>query len=248
MDKDLKQLLLDGAKEYEVTIREDQIEKLAKFKDILKEWNEKINLTAIEEDKDIILKHYIDSLSIVPHINNLLQNTGSPPADVKLIDVGTGAGFPGIPLKVIYDDVNITLFDSLEKRIKYLNIVINELGLKKIEAVHGRAEDYGVKADFRERFDIAVARAVANLPVLLEYCLPFVKVGGTFIAMKGSNIEEVDASGKALEILGGKLESVREITLPFSDMKRNIIVIKKLRQTPTKYPRKAGKPSKEPLI
>jgi 16S rRNA (guanine527-N7)-methyltransferase len=244
----MEQLLLDGAKEYGVSLSDEKIEKFMKFKDILKEWNEKINLTAIEDDKDIILKHYIDSLSIAPYIEGLLSNATSTSADIKLIDVGTGAGFPGIPLKIVFDKLNVTLFDSLEKRIKYLNIVIDDIKINGIDTVHGRAEDYGVKPDFREKYDITVARAVANLPVLLEYCLPFVKVGGTFIAMKGSNIEEVNASKKALDILGGQLQEVKELTLPFSDMKRNIVVIKKLRQTPTKYPRKAGKPSKEPLI
>jgi 16S rRNA (guanine527-N7)-methyltransferase len=248
MEKSMEQLLLDGAKEYGVSLSDEKIEKFMKFKDILKEWNEKINLTAIEDDKDIILKHYIDSLSIAPYIEGLLSNATSTSADIKLIDVGTGAGFPGIPLKIVFDKLNVTLFDSLEKRIKYLNIVIDDIKINGIDTVHGRAEDYGVKPDFREKYDITVARAVANLPVLLEYCLPFVKVGGTFIAMKGSNIEEVNASKKALDILGGQLQEVKELTLPFSDMKRNIVVIKKLRQTPTKYPRKAGKPSKEPLI
>ncbi len=137
--------------------------------------------------------------------------------------------------------------DSLEKRIKFLNLIINELKLKNIKAVHARAEEFGVNSDFREKFDIATARAVANLPVLLEYCLPYVKVGGVFIAMKGGNMEELENSKKALEILGGKIEVVKEFTLPFSDNKRNIIMVRKFRQTPTKYPRKAGKPSKEPL-
>ncbi|MCX8128993.1 MAG: 16S rRNA (guanine(527)-N(7))-methyltransferase RsmG [Clostridia bacterium] len=239
MEKDLKNLLIEGAKEYEVVLTELQIENFMKYKDLLKEWNEKINLTAIEDDKDVMIKHFVDSLSILPY----LENTNK-----KVMDVGTGAGFPGIPLKIVLSNLDITLFDSLEKRIKYLNIVIEELKLQGIRALHGRAEEYGMKQEYREKYDIVVARAVANLPVLLEYCLPFVKTGGIFIAMKGSNIEEVDASAKALDILGGKLDSVKELTLPFSDMKRNIIIIKKLRQTPTKYPRKAGKPSKEPLI
>lgn len=248
MESSLRQLLMDGAKEYGAILNQEQLDRFIKYKDILKEWNEKINLTAIEDDKDIVLKHYIDSLSIVPYIKNLLLADSGSPSPSRLMDVGTGAGFPGVPLKIVFDKLDVTLFDSLEKRIKYLNTVIDELGLKGIGTVHGRAEDYGVKPDFRERFNIVVARAVANLPVLLEYCLPFVKVGGTFIAMKGSNIEEVDASKRALDVLGGKLEEVKELTLPFSDMKRNIIIIKKFRQTATKYPRKAGKPAKEPLL
>jgi 16S rRNA (guanine527-N7)-methyltransferase len=136
----------------------------------------------------------------------------------------------------------------LDKRVKFLAEVVRVLDLKKIDAVHGRAEDFGIKKDVREAFDVATARAVANLPVLLEYCLPFVKVGGLFIAMKGSSTEEVEGSSKALKILGGKIEEIKEVTLPFSDFKRNIILIRKLRQMPSNYPRKAGKPTKEPLI
>lgn len=238
-DNELTKLLLEGSAAYGVALSEPQINAFLQYKDILKEWNEKMNLTAIEDDRDVILKHFIDSLSIAPYLKN---------DKVKLIDVGTGAGFPGIPLKVVFDQVEITLFDSLEKRVRFLTEVVTALKLTGIRAVHGRAEDFGVKPDYREKFDVAVARAVANLPVLLEYCLPFVKTGGLFIAMKGSNTEELTASRKALEVLGGEIEAVREITLPFSDMKRNILQVRKLRQTPTKYPRKAGKPSKEPLI
>lgn len=237
--EDLQNLLKQGVKEFGAELQDMQVQQLLQYKDILLEWNEKINLTAIEEDRDVIIKHYIDSLSILPFLEN---------KNHKMIDIGTGAGFPGIPVKVAYDSLDITLLDSLDKRVKFLTEVINSLQLKGIKAVHGRAEDFGVRLEFREKYDIAVARAVAALPVLLEYCLPFVKVGGIFIAMKGSSTEEVDNSRKALEVLGGKLEDVKEFTLPFSDMRRNVVLVRKLRQTPTKYPRKAGKPSKEPLI
>jgi len=238
MDTEMIKLLSEGAREFGLTLSVAQVEKLFKFKAILLEWNEKMNLTAIEDERDVIIKHFIDSLSILPNFEN---------KTLRMIDIGTGAGFPGIPVKIACDNINITLLDSLDKRIRFLNEVISALDLKGIEAVHGRAEDYGVRQGYREAFDIAVARAVANLPVLLEYCLPYVKTGGIFIAMKGSSIEEIEASKKALEILGGDIERVDEISLPFSDIKRNIIIIKKLRQTPTKYPRKAGKPAKEPL-
>ncbi len=146
------------------------------------------------------------------------------------------------------ENVKVTLLDSLEKRIKFLNVVIEALNLKDIKTIHGRAEDLGLNPLYREKYDIATARAVAALPVLTEYCLPFVKVGGLFIAMKGSSIEEIEGSKKALDLLGGKIEEIHEITLPLSDIKRNIILIRKFRQTPSRYPRKAGKPSKEPLI
>jgi 16S rRNA (guanine527-N7)-methyltransferase len=207
--------------------------------ELLKDWNTRMNLTAIEDDESIVIKHFVDSFSIIPYI-------GSKAA--TMIDIGTGAGFPGIPVKIADEKLSVTLFDSLEKRVKFLNEVINVLGLSKINAVHGRAEEFGIKKEYRESFDLAAARAVANLPVLLEYCLPFVAVNGTFIAMKGSSTDEVKASEKALKVLGGEIESLREILLPGTDIKRNIIIIRKFRQTPTNYPRKAGKPSKEPLV
>lgn len=238
-ENSLKELLINGAKEFSMDLNDVQVDQILKYKDLLKEWNEKINLTAIEEDRDVIIKHYIDSLSILP----LMENK-----QFSLIDIGTGAGFPGIPVKIAYGNISVTLLDSLDKRIQFLNEVIKALNLSGIRAVHGRAEDFGANADFREKFDISVARAVANLPVLLEYCLPFAKTGGIFIAMKGSSTDEVAASKKALELLGGEIEVIKEITLPFSDIKRNIITVRKLRQTPTKYPRKAGKPSKDPLV
>lgn len=239
-------MLVEGAREYSVNLEDHQIESFLKYKEVLKEWNEKINLTAIEDDSDVIIKHYIDSISAAPFVKSYFDSAKKN--KISLIDIGTGAGFPGIPLKIVFENLNVTLLDSLDKRVKFLNEIINLLSLKNIDAAHGRAEDFGVKAEYREKFDIAVARAVSNLPVLIEYCLPFVKVGGIFIAMKGSNIEEVQNSKKALQVLGGEIQEIKEITLPFSDIKRNIIVIKKLRQTSTKYPRKAGKPSREPLV
>ncbi|MDP4091934.1 MAG: 16S rRNA (guanine(527)-N(7))-methyltransferase RsmG [Bacillota bacterium] len=236
---EFKQTLAEGARTYGLDLDDSRIDQLKKYMELLKDWNTRMNLTAIEEDSDIVIKHFIDSFTILPY----LENKG-----IKMIDVGTGAGFPGIPVKIAYEKIEVTLLDSLEKRIKFMNEVVSTLGLKGIKTVHGRAEDFGVNSEYREKFDIAVARAVANLPVLLEYCLPFVKTGGRFIAMKGNNIEETEASEKALNVLGGEIEEIGETILPFGDMKRNIIIIRKLRQTPTKYPRKAGKPSKEPLI
>ncbi|OPZ94848.1 MAG: Ribosomal RNA small subunit methyltransferase G [Firmicutes bacterium ADurb.Bin419] len=239
VDNELKELFLDGAKEFNISLKEEQLDKFFKYKNLLKEWNEKINLTAIEEDRDVVIKHFIDSLSILPFIKD---------DGLRLIDVGTGAGFPGIPVKIARESIEVTLLDSLEKRVKFLNEVIKENALKGIKALHGRAEEKGVLPEYREKYDICTARAVSNLPVLIEYCLPFVKVGGCFIAMKGSSTEEIGNSKKALDILGGKIEEVKEFNLPFTDSKRNVIVIRKFRQTPTGYPRKAGKPSKEPLI
>lgn len=245
LDKELSQLLRAGASHFGKEINEQNIEQFTTYMELLKEWNQKINLTAIEDDRDIIVKHFIDSLSILPYVKDKKQT---------LIDVGTGAGFPGIPLKIVYPNLEVTLLDSLEKRVKFLNEVINATNISgnnefpPIKAVHGRAEDMGINPIYREKFDIAVARAVANLPVLLEYCLPFVKINGLFIAMKGSNTEEIGNSTKALDILGGKIEKIEKMELPSTNIERNVVVIRKFRQTPTKYPRKAGKPSKEPLI
>lgn len=238
MEQTLEMLLKEGAHEYGVSLDDSKTAALLQYKRLLMEWNEKINLTAIEEDREVVLKHFVDSLSIMPFLKEIHH----------IVDVGTGAGFPGIPLKIAQPELEVVLMDSLEKRIGFLNAVISALQLKGITAVHSRAEDAGIASQYREKFDAAVARAVASLPVLLEYCLPMVKTGGIFIAMKGNIGSEIADSRKALGILGGQVEAVKEFTLPGGNMKRNIIIIRKLRQTPTKYPRKAGKPSKEPLI
>lgn len=236
---DLKELLINNGSLINVEISIDKADKFIKYKNLLQEWNQKINLTAIEDDEGIIIKHFIDSLTILPFIENKAAT---------LIDVGTGAGFPGIPIKMMRDNIEVTLLDSLDKRIKFLDTVNDTLDLKGIKTVHGRAEDFGLKEGYREAFDFAVARAVAQLPVLLEYCLPFVKPGGYFIAMKGNSADEVKQSKKALDILGGSIEEVKEFIIPGTDLNRSIVLVKKLRQTPVKYPRKAGKPTKEPLI
>ncbi len=239
LDNELKELLIKGLTHYKTEISDTQVVQFEKYMELLKEWNKKINLTAIEDDREIVIKHFIDSISIVPYISNEHK---------KIIDVGTGAGFPGIPLKIVNPKNDITLLDSLDKRIKFLNEVINSVNITQISAIHGRAEDFGANPLYREKYDIAVARAVSNLPVLLEYCLPFVKINGIFIAMKGSNTEEFENCNKALDILGGKIEKIEKMELPFTNIERNVVVVRKFRQTPTKYPRKAGKPSKEPLI
>jgi len=239
LDKELSDLLTKGALHYKKDLTLKHIEQFTKYMELLKDWNTKINLTAIEDDREIIIKHFIDSLSILPYVKDQEQ---------KLIDVGTGAGFPGIPLKIVNKNIEVTLLDSLEKRVKFLNEVINSINVSKIKAVHGRAEDIAMNPIYREKYDIAVARAVANLPVLLEYCLPFVKINGVFIAMKGSNTEEFENCNKALDILGGKIEKIEKMELPFTNIERNVVVVRKIRHTPTKYPRKAGTPVKEPLL
>ena len=213
-------------------------QQLEEYMKLLLEWNEKINLTAITEEDDIILKHFVDSLTILKYIKE-----GN-----SIVDVGTGAGFPGIPLKIAREDIKVTLVDSLNKRILFLNEVIEKLGLQKVETLHFRAEEFGQNKKYRESFDIATSRAVANLSTLVEYLLPLVKVGGICICMKGSEInEELENAKKAIQILGGKIEQVEEFTLPESDIKRNIVIIKKTKDTPSRYPRKPGTPSKEPI-
>lgn len=232
--------LIEGARELNVDLSEDQKKKFDMFKELLKEWNEKINITAITEDREIDIKHFLDSISIF--------KSGKILAGKSIIDIGTGGGFPGVPIKIIEEDCQVTLFDSLNKRLIFLDEVIDKLGLKDIRTVHGRAEEFGRKEDFRECFDLATSRAVASLNTLCEYALPFVKPGGYFIAMKGPDVdEEMENSKKAIEILGGEIEGKIDVLLPFSDIGHNLLIIKKLAKTPAKYPRGGGKPRKSPL-
>ena len=236
--EEFSKLISSYGKEISIEFSNIQIEKFYKYMNLLIEWNEKINLTAITEPKEIIIKHFIDSLTVLKDIKG--KNA--------LVDVGTGAGFPGIPLKIMDEEIKITLLDSLNKRINFLNEVINQLDLKNIETIHSRVEDAGKNKKYRERFDIATARAVANLATLSEYMLPLVKVGGKSICMKGSEVsEELQNSKKAISILGGEIENIDNFQLPKSDMMRNIVIIKKVKNTPNKYPRKPGTPSKEPI-
>ena len=215
-----------------------QKDQFSKYMELLLDWNEKINLTAITEKDQIVLKHFIDSLTISDLIDN----------DSKVIDVGTGAGFPGIPLKIYNETLRITLVDSLNKRVNFLNEVIKELDLKNISAKHARAEEFARLNNQRECYDYAISRAVANLSTLVEYLLPFVRVGGKCICMKGPNIEEeLNNSKNALKLLGGEIEEVKGLVLPDSEMERKIVIIKKIRKTDKTYPRKAGMPSKKPL-
>ena len=225
-------------KEFNIEINEEQIKSFEKYMNLLLEWNEKINLTAITQPEEVKLKHFVDSLTVLKYIND----------DDKVIDIGTGAGFPGIPLKIMKKNAKITLLDSLNKRINFLNIVIETLNLSNIQAIHGRAEEIARNKLYREKYDVAVSRAVANLSILTEYMLPFVKVGGKCICMKGANVnEEIEKAKNAIKELGGEIERVDNFYLSDNDNERNIIVIKKVKETKSKYPRKAGTPSKEPL-
>lgn len=238
MKEEFSQKIEQYAKEIGILLKEEQIAKFYRYMELLLEWNEKMNLTAITKIEEIILKHFIDSITIA---KNLGKNT-------KLVDVGTGAGFPGIPLKIIREDLEITLVDSLNKRITFLKEVIDQLKLQKIEALHFRVEELGRNKNYRESFDYATSRAVANLTTLSEYLLPLVKVGGNCICMKGPEIEEeIKQSKKAIQILGGKIEKIDNFQLPQSDISRNIVIFHKEKQTPEKYPRKPGMPAKEPI-
>ncbi len=225
------------AKQIDIFLEEKQIEKFYQYMNLLLEWNEKMNLTAITDPKEIILKHFIDSLTMANKIKE----------GETLIDVGTGAGFPGIPLAIVKQEVKITLLDSLNKRVHFLQEVIQVLQLNNIRAVHARVEEFAKNKKEREQYDIATSRAVAPLNVLAEYLLPLVKIGGKCVCMKGSNIEEIKQAEKAVTLLGGEIKQIEEITLPESDMKRHIILLEKIKQTPSKYPRKPGTPSKEPI-
>lgn len=231
------QSLIKKAEIVHIFITEDQAKLFYQYMVLLVEWNEKINLTAITEPEEIILKHFIDSLTILPFIEE----------NKKILDIGTGAGFPGIPLKIVSPSSNVTLLDSLNKRILFLNEVMKELSLENIYAVHGRAEDFA--QNNRENYDIVVSRAVARLNVLLEYMLPLTKIGGKAICMKAFDIEEeLEEAKKAIQILGGELEKIEEIKLPETDIVRKIMIIRKIKSTPNQYPRKAGIPVKKPII
>lgn len=233
-----EEILRTYLKKIDIELSKKQIEQFYTYMNLLLEWNEKINLTAITEPKEVILKHFVDSLTISAYIKK----------SSKLVDMGTGAGFPGIPLKILRDDIEITLVDSLNKRINFLNEVIKELELREISTVHARAEEFGQNKKYREKFDIATSRAVANLSTLSEYLVPLVKLEGKIICMKGSEVkEEVENAKNAIKILGGKMEKEESFNLPNSDMKRNLVIIKKIKNTPAKYPRKPGTPAKEPI-
>ena len=227
-------------KELDITLSEKQQAQFYRYYELLVEWNKVMNLTGITEYEEVNEKHFIDSLSLVKVLDISKINT--------VIDVGTGAGFPGIPLKIVFPHLKVTLLDSLNKRIKYLDTVIDELELKDIHTIHGRAEEYARKEEYREKYDLAVSRAVANLSTLSEYCVPYVKVGGMFVPYKSGEIdEEVKAAQTAIKVLGGKQTEVVKFTLPGSDINRSFVKIQKVKSTGKKFPRKAGLPAKEPI-
>ena len=236
--KIFKEIMTENLKELNIELTEKQLEQFYEYMNILIEWNKVMNLTNITEPIEVIQKHFVDSLTVLKHIKE---------TDM-IIDVGTGAGFPGIPIKIAFPKTKIVLLDSLNKRIKFLNEVIAKLKINDVEAMHGRAEELAHNKIYREKYDIAIARAVAPLNVLSEYLLPFIKVNGIAICMKGSKGKEEAKNGeKAIEILGGKIKEIKEFELPNTDICITILILEKNKNTDKKYPRRSGIPSKEPL-
>lgn len=241
MKKDFSQLKKD-LNEFGIELTAEMEEQFLLYYNMLIEWNSFMNLTAITDFDEVLKKHFTDSVSLIRAIPDLGEKK------FKVIDVGTGAGFPGIPLKIVFPNISVVLLDSLNKRVNFLKEVISKLQLTDITAMHGRAEDFAQNKEYRESFDFCVSRAVANLATLSEYCLPFVKKNGRFISYKSEKVsEEFEISGKAISVLGGEYENQVTFELPDSDIYRNLFVIKKKSATPGKYPRKAGLPSKEPI-
>ena len=237
---DAKELLKASLNEMNIEVDNDICDSFMEYSRLLHKWNEVMNLTAITDEEEIVIKHFADSVSALKAMDIEKNATA--------LDIGTGAGFPGLPVKIVRPDIKLTLVDSLNKRVNFLKAVCEELKLEDIECIHARAEELSRKADKRESFDYCLSRAVASLNVLCEYCLPFVKVGGHLIALKGPNaVNEVEDAKKAIDVLGGKLVEIKDISIPYSDFKHNLVIIKKVKQTPSVYPRKGSNISKKPL-
>ncbi len=237
------EIFKSGLNELNIKINDKQLQQFIKYYEYLVEKNKVMNLTAITEFDEVIIKHFLDSLSLIKAVDLTKYSD-----KVKIIDIGTGAGFPGIPLKIVYPQVDIILLDSLNKRINFLNEVIEILGLEGISAVHGRSEELGNSPLYREQFDFCVSRAVANMSVLSEFCIPFVKIGGQFISYKaGDSDEEIKDGEFAVKLLGGQIKEEILFTIPNSDISRKFVVVNKIKNTGKKYPRKAGTPAKNPL-
>lgn len=240
-ETEMSQIFENKLNELGITLDEKQKQQFYSYYKIMVEWNKVMNLTGITEYEEVNEKHFVDSLSIIKAVDMQKIET--------VIDVGTGAGFPGIPLKIAFPHLKVVLLDSLNKRIHFLNTVIDNLGLMDIETIHGRAEDYAKQTIYREQFDLCVSRAVSNLSILSEYCIPYIRKNGLFVSYKSGEVEqEVEQAKKAVHILGGKIEEVVKFQLPGTEIGRSFIKIRKKQNTPKKYPRKAGLPAKEPIV
>lgn len=235
-----KDLLISSLEKIDLITNNEVIEKFEKYYELLIEWNNKFNLTTITDEKDVIIKHFVDSLLVVKSFD--FSNIDS------ILDIGTGAGFPGIPLKIVYPEIKLVLIDSVNKKVTFLNEVCRQLDLNNTTCLHGRAEDYGHEAEYRESFDIVLSRAVSNLSTLSEYCMPFVKINGVFIAYKSADCnDELINAEKAIKTLGGYVKGVEYVKIPNTEIERTYIIVSKKSKVSEKYPRKAGLPSKKPL-
>lgn len=238
---DLECILQEGAQRFQVLLSDRQVGMFMRFKELLQEWNRKINLTTIVGDQEIVIEHFLDSLACVPFLKPVQR-------EMALLDVGTGGGVPGIPLKIVLPELDLVLLDASLKKVHFLEEVCRILGLQGARAMHGRAEDLGRQPEYRESFTWVVSRAVAPICTLAEYCLPFVKPGGFFIALKGPAVyDELEQGAYGIQLLGGHVEDIKKVCLPFSEKERHLVIVKKNNPTPHKYPRRAGMPKKKPL-
>ena len=243
MLKEDENILIDGAQKIGINLNKEQIKKFSQYLELLIQWNQKINLTSLKTPQEIIIKHFLDSISCIKVFDKYIDIEG-----ISIIDVGTGAGFPGIPIKIVCPSINLSLLEARKKKTIFLEKIVEEMNFQRVEILNGRAEAFGKCPDYREKYDIALSRAVAPLSTLSEYCLPLIRVGGLFVAQKGRSYkEEIDKALKTVQLLGGELIGVENVRIPFINQERYLLVIKKIKDTPSKYPRKEGLPQKRPL-
>ena len=243
MLKEDENILIDGAQKIGINLNKEQIKIFSQYLELLIQWNQKINLTSLKTSQEIIIKHFLDSISCIKVFDKYIDIEG-----ISIIDVGTGAGFPGIPIKIVCPSISLSLLEARKKKTIFLEKIVEEMNFQRVEILNGRAEAFGKCPDYREKYDIALSRAVALLSTLSEYCLPLIRVGGLFVAQKGRSYkEEIDKALKTVQLLGGELIGVENVRIPFINQERYLLVIKKIKDTPSKYPRKEGLPQKRPL-